>query len=162
MSQRRLWASRPGRRVQFAAATMMWACLLVSGAAADDGRAEALRRAELARFEANVTADARALDDLLDDDLEYVHSNGELDSKRSFIDSLTSGRRDYAATRADIESIRILGDVAVIRGRAKVTVVDHGTSRDLHLGYTDVWLWNDGKWRMTAWRSARLPDSPVK
>jgi hypothetical protein len=99
---------------------------------------------------------------LLDDALEYVHSNGELDSKQSFIDSLTTGKRDYASTKADIETIRIFGDVAIIRGKARVTVVEQGNARDLHIGYTDVWLWKDGKWRMTAWRSARLPDSPVK
>jgi hypothetical protein len=130
--------------------------------AKDNPRETALRAAEIRRFEANVNADARALGELLDDGLEYVHSNGELDSKKSFIDSLTSGRRDYASTAADIETIRILGDVAIIRGRARVTVIDAGTSRELHIGYTDVWLWKDDRWQMTAWRSARMPDSPVK
>jgi hypothetical protein len=140
------------------------AATMFSGAsfAKDDAREAALRAAELKRFEANVNADAKVLGDLLDDGLEYVHSNGELDTKQSFIESLTSGRRDYAKTAADIESIRFYGDVAIIRGKAKVTVIDQGTSRDLHIGYTDVWLWKNNQWRMTAWRSARLPDSPVK
>jgi hypothetical protein len=141
-----------------AAATMMSAISF----AKDDAREAALRAAELQRFEANVSADARVLGQLLDDGLEYVHSNGELDSKQSFIESLTTGRRDYARTEANIESIRFHGDVAIIRGKAKVTVIDQGTSRDLHIGYTDVWLWKDKRWQMTAWRSARLPDSPVK
>jgi hypothetical protein len=126
--------------------------------AKDEPRLAALRAAELARFEANVAADAKVLGELLDDGLEYVHSNGELDSKKSFIDSLTSGRRDYASTVPSIETIRVFGDVAIIRGKAKVTVIDQGTSRDLHIGYTDVWLWKRDRWQMTAWRSARLPD----
>jgi len=140
------------------------AAMAASGASpgADDARTPGLRAAEIKRFEANVNADAKTLGQLLDDGLEYVHSNGELDSKQSFIESLTSGRRDYAKSEAEIESIRILGDVAIIRGKAKVTVIDAGTSRDLHIGYTDVWVWKDGRWQMTAWRSARLPDSPVK
>ena len=140
------------------------AALAASGASpgADDARTAGLRAAEIKRFEANVNADAKTLGQLLDDGLEYVHSNGELDSKQSFIESLTSGRRDYAKAEADIETIRILGDVAIIRGKAKVTVIDAGTSRDLHIGYTDVWVWKDGRWQMTAWRSSRLPDSPVK
>ena len=125
-------------------------------------RSGTARGRELARFEANVNADAKALGKLLDDGLEYMHSNGDLDSKQSFIESLTSGRRDYVSTAADIETIRIFGDVAIIRGTAKVTVVDAGTSRDLDIGYTDVWVWKDSRWQMTAWRSARLPDSPVK
>jgi hypothetical protein len=130
--------------------------------AKDDAREVLLRTAEQTRFAAQVDADARILDKLLDDGLEYVHSNGELDSKKSFIDSLTSGTRDYVSSEASIETVRIFGDVAVIRGKAKVTVADKGQSRDLHIGYTDVWLWKNGSWKMTAWRSARLPDSPVK
>lgn len=127
-----------------------------------DVREAALRAAEIKRFEANVNADAKVLGELLDADLEYVHSDGVVDSKQDFIKSLTSGQRDYASMVGDIQSVRILGDTAIIRGKAKVTVVDAGTSRDLHIGYTDVWIWKDGRWQMTAWRSARLPDSPVK
>ena len=130
--------------------------------AKEDAREAVLRAAEQSRFAAQVAADAGALGKLLDDGLEYVHSNGELDSKQSFIDSLTSGKRDYVSTVATIETVRIFGDVAVIRGKAKVTVADNGQSKDLHIGYTDVWLWKNDQWRMTAWRSARLPDSPVK
>jgi hypothetical protein len=128
----------------------------------DETREPALRSAELARFAAQVEADAKVLAPLLDDGLEYTHSNGELDTKQSFISSLTSGSRDYVSTTATIETVRIFGDVGVIRGKARVTVADHGQSKDLSLGYTDVWLWKDGRWQMTAWRSVRLPDSPVK
>jgi hypothetical protein len=142
----------------FAVATMMSAAC----PAKDDAREAAVKAAELARFAANVQADAPALNKLLDDGLEYTHSNGDLDSKQTFIDSLTSGKRDYVSTAADIESVRIFGEVAIIRGKAKVTVSTNGKSQDLHIGYTDVWLWKDGRWQMTAWRSARLPDSPVK
>jgi hypothetical protein len=146
-----------------AAATMMSALFLASGAVSkDDAREPALRAAEKARFEANVNADAKALGILLDDNLEYTHSNGDLDSKASFIESLTSGKRDYISTTFDIQGVRILGDVAIIRGTAKVTVADNGSSRDLDLGYTDIWLWKDGRWQMTAWRSARMPQPAAK
>jgi uncharacterized protein DUF4440 len=130
--------------------------------AKDDARAAELRAAKNTRFEAQVNADAKTLDQVLDAGLEYTHSNGDQDTKASFIESLTSGARDYVSTVATIETVRIFGDVGVIRGKAKVTVADHGQSKDLSLGYTDLWLWKDGRWQMTAWRSVRLPDSPVK
>lgn len=125
--------------------------------AKDDVREAALRKAEIARFDAQVNADAKVLGELLDDALEYVHSNGVVDSKTSFIESLTSGTRDYIATTANLESVRIFGDVALIRGTAKIVVNEGGKPLDLELGYTDVWLWKNGKWQMTAWRSARMP-----
>jgi len=130
--------------------------------AKDDSRVPALKAAEAARFQANVDADAKVLGQLLDDGLEYVHSNGELDGKASFIESLTSGKRDYVATTFEIQGVRILGDVAIIRGTAKVTVADHGQSKDLDLGYTDIWVWKDKRWQMTAWRSARMPPPAAK
>ncbi|HEU5134437.1 MAG TPA: nuclear transport factor 2 family protein [Steroidobacteraceae bacterium] len=131
--------------------------------ARDEARVAALRSAEAARFEAQVDADAKALGQLLDEGLEYTHSNGDLDTKASFIESLVTGTRDYISSTATIETVRIFGDVGVIRGKAKVSV--GGKDRqpmDLHIGYTDVWLWKDGRWQMTAWRSVRLPDSPAK
>ena len=139
--------------VVFAVATTV----SVASFAKDDARIGDLRAAEAARFKANVDADPMVLGRVLDDDLEYVHSNGEVDTKKEFITSLVSGNRDYVATTFDIQGVRILGDVAIIRGTAKVTVADHGKSLDLELGYTDIWVWKDARWQMTAWRSARMP-----
>ena len=135
----------------------------VASFAKDDAREAALKAAEITRFEAQVNADARVLGNLLDDGLEYTHSNGDLDSKTSFIDSLVTGKRDYISSVATVDSVRIFGDVGVIRGKAKVTVGGKDRQpQDLHIGYTDIWLWKDGRWQMTAWRSMRMPDSPVK
>ncbi len=143
----------------FAAASMMSA----PSFAKDDARLAGLKAAEAARFQANVDADPKVLAQVLDDDLEYVHSNGEVNTKKQFIESLTSGARDYVATTFEIKSARILGDVAILVGTAKVTVADHGKSLDLDLGYTDVWVWKDQRWQMTAWRSARMPPAaPAK
>ena len=130
--------------------------------AKDDARIESLKTAEAARFKANVDADPKVLGQVLDDDLEYVHSNGELNSKKEFIESLVSGKRDYVATTFEIQGVRIMGDIAIIRGTAKVTVGENGQSRDLDLGYTDIWVWKDKRWQMTAWRSARMPPPAAK
>jgi len=134
----------------------------VASFAKDDAREAALKTAEISRFEAQVNADAKVLGQLLDEGLEYTHSNGDLDTKASFIDSLTSGKRDYVSSVATIETVRFFGDVGVIRGKANVTVTSDGKSQDLHIGYTDIWVWKDGRWQMTAWRSARLPAPAAK
>ena len=151
------------RRIMLPVVLFMAASVLSAAAyARDDARLPALKAAESARFQANVDADAIVLGQVLDDGLEYVHSNGEVNTKAEFIESLTSGKRDYVATTFEIQGVRILGDVAIIRGSAKVTVADNGQSRELDLGYTDVWLWKDKRWQMTAWRSARMPPPAAK
>jgi len=130
--------------------------------AKDEGREAAVKAAELARFKANVDADAKALGLLLADDLDYVHSNGDIDTKASFIESLTSGWRDYVSMTGDIQKVRILGDVAVIRGLAKVTVSTYGKTQDLDIGYTDIWVWKDKRWQMVGWHSSRYPAAAPK
>ena len=137
---------------------------LMSGAclAKDNVRDAALRAAEIARFEANVNADAAALERLLDAGLEYSHSNGKLDGKSSFIASVKDGSLDYLSTEPTIQGLRIFGDVGVIRGLAKVRVSMDGKTSEFTIGYSDVWLWKDGRWQMTEWRSTRLPDAPPK
>jgi hypothetical protein len=145
----------------FAAAAVMWAPAFAKDRASSDaGRIADLKVAEAARFKANVDADSMVLGQVLDEDLEYVHSNGEVNSKKEFIMSLVSGKRDYVATTFQIQGIRLLGDVAIVRGTAQVTVSENGKPLSLDIGYTDVWVWKDRRWQMTAWRSARMP-APV-
>ena len=138
--------------------------VLMSGAclAADNAQESSLRAAELARFAANVAADGAALEKLLDANLEYNHSNGKFDGRDSFIKSLSDGSLDYLGMDPDIQSLRIFGEVGVIRGLARVRVTIDGKTSEFTLGYTDVWLWKDGRWQMTEWRSTRLPDAPSK
>jgi hypothetical protein len=149
------------RRTTLPAALIVVAALL-SGAclAKDNSREAALRDAEIARFEANVNADGAALDQLLDAGLEYAHSNGKLDGKSSYIASLTDGALDYQSIEPTLQSVRVFGDVGVIRGLAKVRVTLDGKTSEFTIGYSDVWLWKNGRWQMTEWRSTRLPDAP--
>ncbi len=156
MKTRRARPVRPLNLLVLVAASM----ISVASLAQVDARLAALEAAEIARFEANVDANAEALEKLLDRDLSYTHSNGDLDTKTSFIKSLIDGTRDYLSTEPAIDSIRIYGDVAIVRGTAQVSVATKGGEpRALSLSYTDVWLWKGGRWQMTEWRSTRLPET---
>jgi Domain of unknown function (DUF4440) len=149
------------RRTTSPAAPLVMAALLsVACLAKDSPREASLRAAELARFEASVKADAAALDKLLDADLDYTHSNGDLESKSRFIAALSDGTRDYLAVEPQIEKLRVIGTVGLIHGRARVTVASGGNSSTFDISYDDAWLWKDGRWQLTSWRSTRLPTAP--
>jgi hypothetical protein len=148
------------RRTRLPAALCAVAALMSATCLAkDNSREQSLRTAELARFQANVDADAAALDRLLDPGLEYSHSNGKLDGKSAFIASLKDGSLDYVSMAPTLESVRLFGDVGVIRGRVKVAVTMQGAASEFTIGYSDVWLWKDGRWQLTEWRSTRLADT---
>jgi len=151
------------RRITLPAGLFVVASLLSSACLArDNPREAALRAAEIARFAANVKADTAALDKLLDADLDYTHSNGDLETKAQFIANLTNGTRDYVAMQPTIQKLRVIGNVGLIHGLARVTVASGGDSSTFDISYDDAWLWKDGRWQLTSWRSIRLPDPGVR
>lgn len=133
------------------------ACLLSVSALAQNP-AETIRQLEKRRFAAQETADAKTLNDVLADDLVYTHSNGNQDSKRSFIESLTSGRVRYRDVEISNDTVRFYGpDLAIVTGRMNATTVVEGkTNPPMRLRYTDVYARRKGRWQMVAWQSARL------
>jgi hypothetical protein len=64
--------------------------------------AETIRRREDALYAAMIALDYAALDDLLSDDLSYVHSTGVVESKPAYLAALRRGLYEYGAiTRRD-------------------------------------------------------------
>ena len=116
-----------------------------------------VKAAEKKRFEVTVKKDYKALDALLADDLIYVHSNGNVDNEKTFLESLTSGRSKYHSIEPLTMNARQLGDLVFIDGRAKVKVETNRQVNDLLLTYLDVWAKRNGTWQMVHWHSARMP-----
>jgi Domain of unknown function (DUF4440) len=149
------------------AAALLGVSVLLSGASfANDratGRDEAgARAATLARFDAAVHGNAQALDQLLADDLDYCHSNGDCQGKRAYIDSMKAGTMKYRSIEPTIDSAKLLGEVAVILGHARVNATRDGAELNMQIGFTSVLVWRDGRWQLTSWRSLTLPGAPAK
>jgi hypothetical protein len=141
-----------------------WVACLVSLTAAGPGaraegpaaKDEVLQR-EDARIAAMIKPDPAALEELLADDLSYVHSSGVVDTKQEFVESVRSGRLKYKSFEREGLASRFYGDVAVLTGRANVMVLSSGAELDVRVRFTEVWVKRDGKWRMAAWHSTRVP-----
>jgi ketosteroid isomerase-like protein len=116
-----------------------------------------VKAAEKKRFEVTVKKDYKALDAILADDLIYVHSNGNVDNEKTFLEGLTSGRSTYLAIEPITMNARQLGDLVFIDGRGKFKVQSNGQVNDLLLTYLDVWAKRNGTWQMVHWHSARMP-----
>ena len=132
------------------------ACAAAAPAAAQSA-VDAVKAAEAKRFDVTVKGDYKALDDLLADDLIYVHSNGKMDNEKTFLEGLTSGRSKYKKIESVEMKARQVGELVLIDGRVNVTVETNGQSNDLDLTYLDVWAKRAGKWQMVSWHSARMP-----
>ena len=110
------------------------------------------------RFQAMVDADIAALESIFADDLSYTHSTAALDTKESFIGSLSSGALKYESMTPSNMQVRDYGGTAVVTGNADVRVVTGGQQIGFSLRFTDVVVRRDGRWQVVAWHATRLPE----
>jgi ketosteroid isomerase-like protein len=116
-------------------------------------------RAETRRFEATVAADVPALQEILGEELRFIHSNGTVEGKYVFIAALESGRLDYVSARSRDTEVRVYGDAGVVQGTAVLEVRAAGGAVQKLLNlYTAVYAKRDGSWRLVAYQSTRAAD----
>lgn len=109
------------------------------------------------RWAAQIEDDADALAELLSDELSYTHSTASVDDKTSYIASITEKKVDYRAAERLDTSVAIVGQTAVVTGRAVVDVEARGREIELNIRYSAVWAQADGQWRFVCWQSTPIP-----
>jgi ketosteroid isomerase-like protein len=109
------------------------------------------------RMQAMAAKDTATLEALIADDLIYTHSSARLDTKRSLIDGMTSGKTVYTAVEPSDVKAQDLGDTVVLTGVAQIKVTTGGTPNAFGVRFTDVYARRDGHWQMVTWQSTRLP-----
>jgi len=118
----------------------------------------AVRAADEERMGATITADSARLEAIYSDELHYAHSNGAIDTKASFIESLVSGRTDYQAIDyVQRDFIPVGPGIVLMKGRANIRVGSPDGPRLIDLNYLAMWREEGGRWRFLAWQSCRNP-----
>ena len=134
-------------------------CLAFSNpASAEDNRSTTLAAADDARVAATKSADREKLAAIFSDDLRYAHSSGTVDTKQSYIESLTSGRTKYLTLDYEERAFTFPAPgIALMTGRAHVKVANATGEADMVLSFLSVWREENGHWRFLAWQSCKLP-----
>jgi hypothetical protein len=131
--------------------------------AADDALVAAVRAADDERIAATIAADPVRLAHLLSDQLHYAHSNGLIDTKGTFIDSLTGRRVVYeSADYAQRDFIPAGPGIVLMKGRVRFKVGLGAERILLDLNFLAVWREEGGRWRFLAWQSSRNPPPVAK
>jgi hypothetical protein len=95
-----------------------------------------------------------ALEKLLSDDLYYIHSNGSVDTKESFINSIKTGERYYDNIEIEDILVRIYGNTGIINGVCTYYRTD---ASNLKLRYTNVYVKDKrAGWQMVSWQSFKM------
>jgi hypothetical protein len=112
--------------------------------------------AEKQRFEAQISKNYTVLDQVLANDLVYTHSNGNTDTKQSYIQSIRDGKSKYDAINVEEQKVRVYGNTAIINGICMIKALNNGETINTHLKYTDVYVRNGKQWQMVTWQSFKM------
>jgi len=110
------------------------------------------------RMEAMVKADVKTLGEILRDDLTYIHSSGQIETKAQVIDEIVTGKLTYRALVPSEQTVRLFGDSALVTGRAQIKATSNRKALGFWVRFTEVWIRTGGTWQLAAWQSTRLPD----
>jgi Domain of unknown function (DUF4440) len=137
---------------------LLFLALALTLRAEENPKLAALKAADSARIAALTAPTAPALETILSDDLRYAHSSGTVDTKKSFIQALTSGKMKYASITYDEQNFTFPAPtIALMNGRAQVKVSTEKGDLDMQLAFLSVWREENGQWRFLAWQSCKLP-----
>lgn len=116
---------------------------------------ETVRTLECRRVRATGENDVAALEPLLDDDLIYIKSIGDVFDKQRYLHALESHRlaydKDFDVHETDfrvLDGLVIL--VGVMLGHSRLD----GEQQVFHFRCISIWRERAGEWRMVAWQSS--------
>jgi ketosteroid isomerase-like protein len=124
---------------------------------AQSGSTEKILASELRRFDAMVRKDTTALQQLIDDDLIYVHSNSLKEDKKQHISAITTGKIVYEQMTREDATVHRYGKIAVVNGKVRVKGFLEKTGFDIKLAYLAIYKSEKRHWRLVNWQSTRVP-----
>ena len=134
------------------------ALALVSVHAAEDKAIAAARAADDERLAATKSGDPKRLDAIFSNELRYAHSSGKVDTKASYVQSLTSRSTVYESFDYKERNFAIAAPgVVLMTGRVLIHSSNNGQKVENDLNFLAVWREEGGKWRFLAWQSCKNP-----
>ena len=109
-----------------------------------------IRTLDNERIQAQIHADAAALDRIYADDFVGVGPSGTVRTKPQVIADFTSARLKFQSITTDEVQVRVYGNTAVETGRSIMTGEDKGKTVPQHTRFTRVWVKQHGRWLLVA------------
>jgi len=115
-----------------------------------------LDRVEMWR-KAVLDQDVKSLDKIFADEMTYGHSNGHMDTKSSFINTIRDKKEVYKELNLDDMSLTIIGSNALVRHKMTglVNLADGSVSKP-NLGVLQVWNKTRNGWQLLARQAFKL------
>jgi len=122
------------------------------GASRDGGSSveQAIRQLDHERIQAQISADAVALDRIYAEDFVGVGPSGTVRTKPQVISDFTSGDLKFQSITTDEVQVRVYENTAVETGLSTMVGQDKGKAVPRDTRFTRVWVKQEGRWRLVA------------
>jgi ketosteroid isomerase-like protein len=111
---------------------------------------EAIKKLDNERIQAQIHANATALDRIYAADFIGVGPSGTVRTKPQVILDFTSGDLKFQSITTDDVQVRVYGNTAVETGRSTMNGQDKGKTVPRDTRFTRVWIKQHGRWRLVA------------
>ena len=144
------------RQVLVITVVIFLAGAIASGQEQGEKRAEnrvaeqAVRKLDNERIQAQIHADAAALEQIYADDFIGVGPSGTVRTKAQVISDFTSGDLRFQSITTDDVQVRVYGNAAVETGGSTMDGQDKGKTVPRDTRFTRVWIKQQGRWRLVA------------
>jgi ketosteroid isomerase-like protein len=111
---------------------------------------EIIKKLDNERIQAQIHADAAALDRIYGSDFIGVGPSGTVRTKPQVIADFTSGELKFQSITTDEVQVRVYGDTAVETGLSTMVGQDKCKPVPRDTRFTRVWIKQQGSWRLVA------------
>ncbi|HEY4257175.1 MAG TPA: nuclear transport factor 2 family protein [Candidatus Udaeobacter sp.] len=111
---------------------------------------QAIRKLDNERIQAQIHADATALDRMYANDFIGVGPSGTVRIKPQVISDFTSGKLKFQSITTDEVRVRVYENTAVETGLSTMIGQDKGKAVPRDTRFTRVWVKQQGRWRLVA------------
>jgi len=109
-----------------------------------------IRQVDYERIQAQIGADAAALDRIYANDFIGIGPSGTVRTKAQVIADFTSGDLKFQSITTDDVQVRVYGNTAVETGRSTMIGQDKGKAVPRDNRFTRVWIKQQGHWRLVS------------
>ncbi len=94
---------------------------------------------------------------LMDDNLQYIHSNAWVESARDVIENLQSGKLVYQKVQLEELHVRLYDQTAIATGKGLFEGINAGNPFAVRLLFTEVYVQQRGRWKLVNRHACRIP-----
>jgi ketosteroid isomerase-like protein len=111
---------------------------------------QVIRKLDNVRIQAQIHADAVALEQIYAPDFIGVGPSGTVRTKPQVLSDFKSGDLRFQSITTDDVQVRVYGNAAVETGRSTMDGQDKGKAVPRDTRFTRVWVKQQGRWRLAA------------